>query len=69
MTGYKLGAKAIGSDIRFWCSGGKIGKFLGAYMDKPQQATDNVGTVNMTANVDHALIGRFFGGVLHQVQR
>ena len=62
MTGYKLGAKAIGSDIRFWCSGGKIGKFLGAYMDKPQQATDNVGTVNMTANVDHALIGRFFGG-------
>ena len=62
MTGYKAGAKAIGSDIRFWCSGGKIGKFLGAYMDKPQQTSDNVGTVNMTAKVDHALIGRFFGG-------
>lgn len=66
MTGYKAGAKAIGSDIRFWCSGGKIKKFLGAYMDKPLQTStstdENPGTVNMTAHVDHALIGRFFGG-------
>lgn len=66
MTGYKSGGKAIGSDIRFWCSGGKIGKFLGAYMDKPLETSsstnDNPGTVNMTALVDHALISRFFGG-------
>ena len=62
MTGYNSSAKAIGTDIRFWCSGGKIGKFLGAYMDKPQQTSGNVGNVNMTAHVDHALIGRFFGG-------
>ena len=66
MTGYRSGGKAIGSDIRFWCSGGKIGKFLGAYMDKPLENSNstnqNPGTVNMTAQVDHALIGRFFGG-------
>ena len=66
MTGYRSGGKAIGSDIRFWCSGGKIGKFLGAYMDKPLEKSnstnDNPGNVNMTAKVDHALIGRFFGG-------
>lgn len=62
MTGYKSGATAIGPDIRFWCSGGKIGKFLGAYMDKPKQTSNSVGNVNMTAVVDHALIGRFFGG-------
>lgn len=66
MTGYKSGAKAIGTDIRFWCSGGKIGKFLGAYMDKPMETSistvENPGNVNMTAHVDHALIGRFFGG-------
>ena len=62
MTGYKSGAKAIGSDIRFWCSGGKIGKFLGAYMDKPKQTSESDGNVNMTAKIDHALIGRFFGG-------
>lgn len=62
MTGYKSGAIAIGSDIRFWCSGGKIGKFLGAYMDKPKQTSGSDGNVNMTAKIDHALIGRFFGG-------
>ena len=62
MTGYKSGAVAIGPDIRFWCSGGKIGKFLGAYMDKPKQTSESDGNVNMTAHVDHALIGRFFGG-------
>ena len=62
MTGYNSGATAIGPDIRFWCSGGKIGKFLGAYMDKPKQTSGSDGNVNMTANIDHALIGRFFGG-------
>lgn len=62
MTGYNSNATAIGSNIYFWCSGGKIGKFLGAYMDKPKQTSSNVGNVNMTAHVDHALIGRFFGG-------
>lgn len=62
MTGYRSGGKAIGSNIRFWCSGGKIGKFLGAYMDKPMQTSNSDGNVNMTAQIDHALIGRFFGG-------
>ena len=62
MTGYRSGAKAIGTDIRFWCSGGKIGKFLGAYMDEPWETSEAKGNVNMTAQVDHALIGRFFGG-------
>ena len=62
MTGYRSGAKAIGTDIRFWCSGGKIGKFLGAYMDEPWEKNEAKGNVDMTAQVDHALIGRFFGG-------
>ena len=62
MTGYNSNATAVGSDIRFWCSGGKIGKFLGAYMDKPKETSSKEGNVNMTAKVDHALIGRFFGG-------
>lgn len=67
MTGYgkvtkDAAATAIGSDIYFWCAGGKIDKFLGAYMEKPKQTADNDGTVNMTAKIDHAKIGRFFGG-------
>ena len=62
MTGYRSGGKAVGTDIRFWCSGGKIGKFLGAYMDTPMQTSNSAGNVNMTAKVDHALIGSFFGG-------
>ena len=61
MTGYGLGT-AIGSDIYFWCAGGKIGKFLGAYMEKPKQSTNADGNVNLTAKIDHAIIGRFFGG-------
>ena len=56
MTGYGKGS-AAGSDIRFWCAGGKIHKFLGAYMENPKTAG-----VNMTAKIDHALIGRFYGG-------
>lgn len=61
MTGYGKG-KAVGSDIYFWCAGGKIDKFLGAYMEKPIQTTSSDGNVNMTAKIDHAKIGRFFGG-------
>lgn len=58
MTGYNTyGCTADGSDIRFYCAGGKIHKFLGAYMEAPTSAS-----VNMTAKIDHALIGRFFGG-------
>lgn len=57
MTGYKSGGLVSGENIYFWCAGGKIHKFLGAYMDAPTAAT-----VNLTAKIDHALIGRFFGG-------
>ena len=57
MTGYKSGGKVSGENIYFWCAGGKIHKFLGAYMETPTATT-----VNMTAKIDHALIGRFFGG-------
>nr|MCR5445316.1 hypothetical protein [Bacteroidales bacterium] len=62
MTGYRAGSVAYGPDIRFWCAGGRIHKFLGAYMDKPRQTANADGHVNMTARVDHALIRRFFGG-------
>ena len=55
MTGYKAGATLTGNMIYFWCGGGKIKKFLGAYLENPNAA-------GITAKVDHALIGRFFGG-------
>lgn len=61
MTGYGKG-KAIGANIYFWCAGGYIHKFLGAYMEQPKQTTSAVGNVNMTAKIDHAKIDRFFGG-------
>lgn len=61
MTGYGKGT-AYGPDIYFWCAGGKIHKFLAAYMEKPRQTNNNDGNVNMTAKIDHAIIGRFFGG-------
>lgn len=57
MTGYKAGATAPGENIYFWCAGGKLHKYLSAYMETP---TTN--GVNVTAKVDHARIGRFFGG-------
>lgn len=57
MTGYRAGATATGSDIWFWGAGGKMHKWLGAYMENPSTAG-----VNVTAKVDHAVIGRFFGG-------
>lgn len=56
MTGYGLGT-VTGSDIYFWCAGGKIHKFLGSYMENPSTTG-----VNMTAKIDHARIYRFFGG-------
>jgi len=62
MTGYtakggnnKTQGKLTGSMIYFWGTGGKIGKFLGSYLENPE-------TAGITAKVDHALIGRFFGG-------
>ncbi len=57
MTGYKAGATATGQNINFWCAGGKIHKYLSAYMEQP-----NSDVVNVTAKVDHARIRRFFGG-------
>ena len=57
MTGYRAGATATGSDIWFWGAGGKIHKWLGAYMENP-----NTNGVNVTAKIDHARIYKFFGG-------
>ena len=57
MTGYTARATATGSDIRFWGAGGKIHKWLGAYMESP-----STNGVNVTARIDHARIYRFFGG-------
>ncbi|MCR4918336.1 MAG: chitobiase/beta-hexosaminidase C-terminal domain-containing protein [Prevotella sp.] len=48
---------AEGSNIQFWCAGGKIHKYLSAFTTNPTTAN-----VNVTAKVDHALISRFFGG-------
>ena len=53
----KSGGTVTGENIYFWCAGGKIHKFLGAYMEAPSASN-----VNMTAKIDHAWIGRFFGG-------
>ena len=55
MTGYNASAKLSGDMIYFWCAGGKIDKFLGAYLEEPLAA-------GITAKADHALINRFFGG-------
>lgn len=57
MTGYKAGATASGSDIYFWSAGGKMHKWLAAYVENP-----NTDGVNVTAKIDHAIINRFFGG-------
>lgn len=65
MTGYGKGI-VYGPNIYFWCAGGRIHKFLGAYMEPPVQTSSgtssNPGTVNLTAKIDHARIYRFFGG-------
>lgn len=57
MTGYRAGATATGANIYFWCAGGKMHKWLGAYLENP-----NTNGVNVTAKIDHARIYRFFGG-------
>lgn len=49
---------AIGNHIYFWCSGGRIHKYLSACRQKPSQDQQ----VDVTAKVDHAIIRRFFGG-------
>lgn len=65
MTGYGKG-RAYGPNIYFWCGGGKIHKFLGAYMEPPVQTNSHTGSnhgiVDLTAKIDHAIIVRFFGG-------
>ena len=55
MTGYKAGATLSGDMIRFYGAGGKIKKFLGSYLENPS-------TAGVTAKIDHANIGHFFGG-------
>lgn len=57
MTGYNANGKASGQNIYFWSAGGKMHKWLAAYLEEP-----NTNGVNVTAKVDHAIIGRFFGG-------
>ncbi len=42
------------NNVRFYCAGGKIDKYLSAYNGYP--------VVDATMEVDHARIGRFFGG-------
>ena len=61
MTGYtskggdnKAGTLS-GDMIYFWSAGGKINKFLGAYLEEPTSA-------GLTAKIDHANIILFFGG-------
>jgi len=55
MTGNKN--NALGSDILFWCAGGRMHKWLAAFTSNP-----STNGVNVTAKIDHAIIGRFFGG-------
>lgn len=62
MTGYHVGGKLEGNNIYFWGAGGRIHKFLGAYMETPVQASGQTGGVNMNAKIDHARIWQFFGG-------
>lgn len=62
MTGYHVGGELEGDNLYFWCAGGKIHKFLGAYMEKPVQVSGHTGGVNMTAKIDHARIWQFYGG-------
>lgn len=55
--GQNSNATATGANIYFWCAGGRIHKWLGAYLVRPSDANCMV-----TAKVDHARIYRFFGG-------
>lgn len=58
MTGYNAGASATGQNVYFWCTGGRIHKWLGAYLEK----NNTEGGVNVNAKIDHSRIYRFFGG-------
>lgn len=62
--GQNSSAKATGDNIRFWCAGGRIHKYLSAYMVVPSSTA-----VNVTAKIDHAVIRRFFGGGTSQTAR
>jgi hypothetical protein len=53
LTGRKNGAATIGS-AQFWCNGGYMHEFLGAYMEPVNG--------DVTIKVDHALIDNFYGG-------
>ncbi len=53
MTGRKSDAATIGS-VLFWCNGGYLHEFLGAYMEPVNGS--------VTAKIDHALIDNFYGG-------
>ena len=46
--------KVINGDVNFYCNGGYIKEYLGAYQERI--------TGNVTAKVDHALIDAFYGG-------
>lgn len=46
--------KVINGDMNFYCNGGYIKEYLGAYQEKI--------TGNVTTKVDHALIDAFYGG-------
>lgn len=60
MTGLKYSgtdfilANNNGQNMRFYCAGGKIDKYISCYMERPVQ--------DATMKVDHAYINRFFGG-------
>lgn len=56
MTGMRNNSLIVSTNnnVRFYCSGGKIGKYLSVYQAYP--------VVDATMKVDHARIGRFFGG-------
>lgn len=60
MTGLKYSgtdfilADNNGRNMRFYCAGGKIDKYISCYMEHPVQ--------DATMKVDHAYINRFFGG-------
>lgn len=52
--GNKNEITATDNNVRFYCAGGKIDKYLSVYNGYP--------VVDATMKVDHARIGRFFGG-------
>lgn len=53
LTGRKSTASTTG-DALFWCNGGYIHNFLGAYMEPVNG--------NVIAKIDHALVDNFYGG-------